>query len=291
MRRNTYTLEGPDGTSISFDNRSCYVLTSIDTGEISNDISSYEGASQYGKTITGRRYSNRTVTLTGHILADSKEQMRARMRALQKVVAPSHGFYLVADGQWRLEVTADSTLDFAQGWYLSNNTDMAKWQITGTCANPFWQGVNDIQASLATWTRDFHFPKVNPMGQRFTFGHRLKQRIVPVMSDSDVSCGMAITMEAIDGTIVNPMLENLETGERFQLRGTIPAGDKVDITTTFGSKSVRDKEGNNWLYKVDLTSDWLQMPPGLSRFRYEYDDDSTGSLRCTIKYTPLLIEV
>ena len=33
------------------------------------------------------------------------------------------------------------------------------------------------------------------------------------------------------------------------------------------------------------------MPVGLSSFRYDYDESSTGTLECDVHYTPQLIEV
>lgn len=291
MRKRTYKITNLDGTiAINFDNKT-YTKSLLDLGNIEANLSSYIGAGQAGQTITSRNYGTRDIEIQGYVLGDTEEEMKSRKATLQKVIVPTTDFYLVIDDKYKLRITATSTLQYETDWYL-NCELLTKFTIEGTCSNPFFETVGVQQASITGWVRDFHFPYCNPVGSKFTFGHRSTSKIVDLNNESEVETGMTIQFKAVAGTIVNPSLMNVNTGEQFKLNATISSGETVIVNTGYGTKSVRNvTTDENWLQHVSLDSTWLQMPVGHSSFRYDYDDGSTGTLECNVYYTPQLIEV
>ena len=291
MRKRTYKITNLDGTiAINFDNKT-YTKSLLDLGNIEANLATYVGAGQAGNTITSRNYGTRDIEIQGYVLADTEEEMKNRKATLQKVIVPTTDFNLVIDDKYRLRITATSTLQYETDWYL-NCEMLTMFTIEGTCSNPFFETVQEQQASITGWVKDFHFPYCNPVGSKFTFGHRSTSKIVDLRNESEVATGMIIEFKAVAGTIVNPVLRNITTGEEFKLLATIPSGDEVRVNTSYGEKSVRNvSEDENWLQYVSLDSTWLQMPVGLSSFRYDYDEESTGTLECNVYYTPQLIEV
>ena len=291
MRKRTYKITNLDGTiAINFDNKT-YTKSLLDLGNIEANLSSYVGAGQAGQTITSRNYGARDIEIQGYVLGDNEEEMRARKATLQKVIVPTTDFYLVIDDRYRLRITATSTLQYETDWYL-NCEMLTKFTIEGTCSNPFFETIGEQQASITGWIKDFHFPYCNPIGQKFTFGHRSTSKIVDLNNESEVETGMIIQFKAVAGTIINPSLMNVNTGEEIVINATIHSGEEVIVNTGYGTKSVRNTTLNkNWLQYVSLDSTWLQMPIGISSFRYDYDDKSTGTLECNVYYTPQLIEV
>ena len=292
MRKRSYKITNLDGTiAINFDNKT-YTKSLLDLGNIEANLATYVGAGQAGNTITSRNYGTRDIEIQGYVLADTEEEMKNRKATLQKVIVPTTDFYLVIDDKYRLRITATSTLQYETDWYL-NCEMLTKFTIEGTCSNPFFETVQEQQASITGWVKDFHFPYCNPVGQQFTFGHRSTSKIVDLRNESEVTTGMVIEFKAVAGTIVNPVLRNITTGEEFKLLATISSGDEIRVNTAYGEKSVRNiSEDTNWLQYVSLDSTWLQMPVGLSSFRYDYDEEeSTGTLECNVYYTPQLIEV
>lgn len=291
MRKRTYKLTNLDGTvAVNFDNKT-YTKSVMDLGSIEANLSSYVGAGQAGSTITARNYGTRDIEIQGYVLGESQEEMKSRKATLQKVIVPTTDFYLVIDDRYRLRITATSTLQYETDWYL-NCELLTKFTIEGTCSNPFFETIQEQQASITGWIKDFHFPYVNPVGNRFTFGHRSTSRIVDLRNESEVETGMIISFSAVAGTIVNPSLMNVDTGEQLKLEATIQSGEEVRVNTGYGTKSARNvSKDENWLQYVTLDSTWLQMPVGQSSFRYDYDESSTGTLECNVYYTPQLIEV
>ena len=291
MRRRKYMLTDFDSeVAVNFDNKS-YAVSSVDLGNIDASLSSYQGAGQYGKTITSRSLGARDISIQGFILADDAETMRSRKAVLQKIVVPTKDFWLVIDGKYRIKATAESTLQYSKKWY-QNNDLLTSFTLDAVCANPFFQTIEPKTANIAGWIKDFHFPYCNPVGEKFTFGHRSESKIVDLRNESEVETGMQISFKAIGGTIVNPWLENVETSEKLLLKDVLDNNEEVQINTAYGEKSIRNiTTGKNLLQMLDLNSSWLQMPIGLSSFKYGYDESSTGTLECNVTYTPQLIEV
>lgn len=291
MRKRSYKLTNLDGTiAINFDNKT-YTKSLMDLGNIEANLSTYVGAGQAGQTITARNYGTREIEIQGYVLGETEEEMKSRKATLQKIIVPTTDFYLVIDDKYRLTITATSTLQYETNWYL-NCEMLTKFTIEGVCSNPFFETIQEQQASITGWVKDFHFPFSNPVGKKFTFGHRSTSKIVDLRNESEVATGMIIEFKAVAGTIVNPSLRNITTGEELKLNATIQSGDEVRVNTGYGEKSVRNiSEDQNWLQYVSLDSTWLQMPVGLSSFRYDYDESSTGTLECNVYYTPQLIEV
>lgn len=291
MRRKSYKLTSLDGTvAINFDNKA-YTKSLIDLGYIEANLATYVGAGQAGSTITSRNYGTRDIEIQGYVLADNEDDMRMRKATLQKVIVPTTDFYLVIDDKYRLRITATSTLQYEPEWYV-NCELLTKFTIEGTCSNPFFGTIEEKQASITGWIKDFHFPYCNPVGEKFIFGHRSTSKIVELKNESEIETGMVIVFKAVAGTIINPSLRNVDTGEELVLNATMQNGDEVRVNTGYGTKSARNvTEDENWLQYVSLDSTWLQMPVGTSNFRYDYDEESTGTLECNIYYTPQLIEV
>lgn len=291
MKNRTYTLtDYNDSLAVNFD-RIGYVVSSIDLGNIDASLSTYSGAGQKGKTVTARSYGSRDVTIEGHILADDAESMKTRKAVLQKVTVPTSDFWLVVDGEYKILLTANSTIEYNNNWYR-NNEYLTSFTLDCTAYSPFFQTIEPVAANVTGWIKDFHFPYTNVSGSTFTFGHNSESKIMDLDNESEVETGITISFKAIGGTIVNPYLQDVDSNKKLQVNTTLTAGQELQVNTAYGEKSVKNTTtGTNLLYLLDLSSDWLQMPVGSSSFKYGYDDTSTGTLECNVTYTPLLIEV
>ena len=293
MKRNKYELTDLDGSlSVEFNNSNrAFVVSLMNIGSIDSKISSYSGAGQYGATITSRSFDTRDVEIQGHILADNAEDMRERKINLQRIVNPAQDFYLIIDGTYRLRLAATSTIQYEKEFYKHNDY-LTSFTIDAVASNPFFELLEPIEANLAGWVKDLHFPLTNPQGQRFTVGHRAESKIVDVYSESEVPTGMIIKLKAIGGTVVNPTITNITTKEKFKVNAALQANEELLITTSYGRKSITNlTTKENWLNKLDLDSSWLQMEVGKSSFKCEGEHSSTGTIECNISYNPLLIEV
>ena len=291
MKKRTYTLTDYNNTLAVNFGRVGYVVSSIDLGSIEANLSTYAGAGQYGQTVTARSYGTRDVTIEGHIMADDAESMKTRKAVLQKITVPTTDFWLVVDGKYRIQLSANSTIEYNKNWYR-NNEYLTSFTIDAVAYSPFFQTIEPVAAKVTGWIKDFHFPYTNESGKTFTFGHNSESKIIDLKNISEVETGMTISFKALGGTIINPYLQDVESNKKLQVNTTLATGQELVVNTAYGKKSVTNVTlGTNLLYSFDLSSDWLQMPIGTSSFKYGFDDTSTGTLECNVSYTPLLIEV
>ena len=292
MKRRKYSLANEDfTTAIYFDNE-YYTLSSFELESIDGNISSYAGAGQAGTTITNRQYGSRDATITGYVLADDEDSMRARKSQLQKLTAPTSDFHIIINGKYKMRLTAKASIEYKSEHYVHNEY-LTLFTIEAVAANPFFEPMNEVDAELSGWIKDFHFPFHNPIGERFTFGHKAPSKIIELENKGEVETGMVITFTAINGTVKNPALQNIDTQEKLEISKVLQSGESIEISTTYGNKYVRNADTKeNWLKYLSVQSDFLQMPIGVSNFKYSYNEDaSTGTLKCVCRYTPKLFEV
>lgn len=290
MKRRKYTITDYDGNfSVTFDNKT-YVTSLVDLGSIDANLSTYVGAGQNGETVTSRSYGTRDVTIEGHILADDADTMKSRKSILQKIIVPTADFWLIIDDKYKLQLTATATAQYSTDWYR-NCEYLTSFTIEATAYNPFFQTLAPISANVAGWIKDFYFPYANESGDTFTFGHQKKTKSIDLYSESEVDTGMIIKIKAIGGTLVQPFIQNVDTGETFRCLLTLQSGDELTINTGYGEKSIIYNGTTNALGAMDFSTTWIQMPPGASSFKCDYSSSSTGTAECNIYYTPYLIEV
>ena len=89
------------------------------------------------------------------------------------------------------------------------------------------------------------------------FGMRQPSQIITVNNIGDVACGCEIVFRAL-GTVINPELLNIDTGEYIRLLTTMNAGDEVRVYTHFA--------GNAWLVWMAQQKQtpfryWIQVQP------------------------------
>jgi hypothetical protein len=88
------------------------------------------------------------------------------------------------------------------------------------CPSPFFEALDEVRVELAAWIDKFSFPLEIP-ASGMELGQREPSQIIIVNNAGDVSCGCTISFTAL-GTLTNPEIMNVDTGEVFRLLKTIP---------------------------------------------------------------------
>ena len=158
-----------------------------------------------------------------------------------------------------------------------------QYSIPITCCNPFWkeetEARDDIAAWVPSWEFDFELPE-----NGIEMGYREPSVIVNVYNEGDVSSGMRIEFRAV-GTVVNPILLNLNTKEYIKMIDTtMVAGDVITINTGYGRKGVtltREGEEVDYFRHIDIDSTFMQLDIGDNVFRYDAESGASA-LEATI---------
>lgn len=276
--------------SITLGNSRPFILTKIEnTGSPQTTILSSKAPGQDGKSYHGSLLEERILPITGGIIGTDIEDMYKKRQELCSIFNPKVKgtlTYINDAGEHSIDVVVESSPSFK-----NKVSNMQEFLIQLYCANPFWTDIQESKEEVALWVGDFEFEfEISEDG--IEMGHRESNLIVNMFNEGDVECGMRIEFIAL-ATVVNPSLLNIYTKEYIKVKRTLQAGDKLIISTNFGSKRVeliRDNIAMNVFNYIDLNSTFLQLEVGDNVLKYDAES-GIDNLEMSIYYKPLYIGV
>ena len=250
--------------------------------DVKNTIYSSNSMGQHGDTYIGQRIEPREIDITGTINTRDKAQAYSLRRQALKVLNPElQGTltYVFGDFKRVIDCRVDSTPQF----YRKNV--LLEFNITLNCLNPFWREEAETKEDIASWVAAWEFPyEIDTEGM--IFGYREESVIVDCYNEGDVSTGMRIEFTAI-GTVVNPVLLNVDTQKFIKINVTMQAGDVIKINTEYGSKGAtltRNGITSNYFRYIDVDSTFMQLDIGDNIFRYDAED-GVNNVEVSIYYS------
>ena len=250
---------------------------------IDNTIYKTNSMGQHGDTYISQRYEARDITIVGHINSRDKDRVLELRRKVEKILNAELDAKLIYTYKDFVRVI-DCKVD-GRPLFKSSKVFM-QYSIPITCCNPFWreeaEAKKDIAAWVSSWEFDFEIPE-----EGIKLGYREPSVIVNVYNEGDVKSGMRVEFRAV-GTVVNPVLLNVDTQEYLKLIDTtMVAGDIITINTEYGSKGAtltRDGEVIDYFRHIDVDSTFMQLAIGDNVFRYDAESGVTA-LEATIYHS------
>ena len=247
---------------------------------IDNTIYKTNSMGQHGDTYISQRYEARDITIVGNINSRDKDCVLELRRQAEKILNAELDAKLIYTYKDFVRVI-DCKVD-GRPQFKSSKVFM-QYSIPITCCNPFWreeaEAKKDIAAWVSSWEFDFEIPE-----EGIELGYREPSVIVNVYNEGDVKSGMRVEFRAV-GTVVNPVLLNVDTQEYLKLIDTtMVAGDVITINTEYGSKGAtltRDGEVLDYFRHIDVDSTFMQLAIGDNVFRYDAESGVTA-LEATI---------
>ena len=250
---------------------------------IDNTIYKTNSMGQHGDTYISQRYEARDITIVGHINSRDKDRVLELRRKVEKILnaeLDAKLIYTYKDFVRVIDCKVDGRPLFKSGKVFM------QYSIPITCCNPFWreeaEAKKDIAAWVSSWEFDFEIPE-----EGIELGYREPSVIVNVYNEGDVKSGMRVEFRAV-GTVVNPVLLNVDTQEYLKLIDTtMVAGDIITINTEYGSKGAtltRDGEVIDYFRHIDVDSTFMQLAIGDNVFRYDAESGVTA-LEATIYHS------
>ncbi len=247
---------------------------------IDNTIYKTKSMGQHGDTYISQRYEARDITIVGNINSRDKDRVLELRRQVEKILnaeLEAKLIYTYKDFVRVIDCKVDGRPQFKRGKVFM------QYSIPITCCNPFWreeaEAKKDIAAWVSSWEFDFEIPE-----EGIELGYREPSVIVNVYNEGDVKSGMRVEFRAV-GTVVNPVLLNVDTQEYLKLIDTtMVEGDVITINTEYGSKGAtltRGGEVLDYFRHIDVDSTFMQLAIGDNVFRYDAESGVTA-LEATI---------
>lgn len=248
--------------------------------DVRNTIYTSSSAGQHGETFINQKIEAREVNVSGaYIKTKNKAQAMELRRKVLKILNPElEGklTYQFGDYVRVISCRIDGTPNFYKKQVLN------QFDISFSCLDPFWEEENETREDIASWVSALEFP-IEIEEDGMIFGYREESIIVDCYNEGDVSTGMRIRFTAL-GTVVNPILLNVDTQEYIQINETMQTGDIIEVTTDYGNKGatlIRNGEESDYFRKIDVESTFMELNVGDNIFRYDAQE-GVDALEVTI---------
>lgn len=259
------TYINSNGESLTIKQAKPYFLEKIDgTGSIRNIINTFKAPEQDGAFFVSSTLDMRNITLEGTILAeDASKAYELRKEFLRFFSPKKSGILSYRDRQISC-IVEEVTL------IVSVRERIPKFFLSLLCPSPFFELLEEVRQELASWDAMLEFDLEIPVSG-MEFGARQPSQIIALDNIGDVPCGCEIVFKAL-GSVTNPELLHLDTGEYVKILTTMSSGDEFHIYTHFAGKRVISIIGttqSNAFYLLDTDSDFFQLAPGINNLRYD----------------------
>lgn len=143
-------------------------------------------------------------------------------------------------------------------------------QISIICPKPYFKDIEDFVVFFSTIDPYFEFPfGISKKGVEFsTISTYVRKSII---NAGDIDTGVIIKLYAT-GTVVNPILYNVQDGTHLKLNITLQASDTIIINTNIGEKSItliREGISSNAMGYMQADSSWFVLTGGDNVFTYD----------------------
>lgn len=276
-----YTNERGEKIEFSIDSPYFVNVSNDVTGisDVKNKIYTSSSMEQHGETYISQKIEARDINIKGSIRATDRDKIVELRRKAQKVLNPAlQGTltYVYKNVVRVIDCRIDNTPIFNRKKVFCNFT------IQFYCSSPFWKETHEDTKNVALWVPTLEFELEIDEEDGIEFGYREPSVIVDVYNNGDVDTGMRIEFRAT-GTLYNPILLNVNTGEYIQINAKLIADDIVTVNTEYGAKDVtleRDGKIEDYYRNIDVDSTFMQLAVGRNVFRY--DADNINALEVTV---------
>lgn len=280
------TYINANGRSITLKQSRPYFLKKIDgTGNTRQTVNTFKAPDQDGAFYISSTLDMRNITLEGTVVANTPDEAYILRQRFLQIFSPKLRGTLLFRGRQITCVVEEA------GFTISTRQRIPNFFVSLLCPSPFFETPDEVRQELASWIPLFEFELELPEGG-MEFGMRQPSQIITVDNIGDVSCGCEIMFQAL-GTVTNPELLNIDTGEYIRLLTTMSAGEELRVYTHFAGKRVVSVNGStvtNAFSLLDTGSAFFQLAAGVNTLRYDASVNME-LLEVSIYYRPQFLGV
>lgn len=258
-------------------------ISGIESTEYS--IHTENNASEDGSSVYGKKVGDRRISLVFAI--DDLKNTEIYRQQLIHFFNPKFSLKLILNycytqAQIECEVSSFNFTTQSSLWdYLEANLDLL-------CPYPYFSDLDNFGKNIAAITGQFAFPLILPPAGKI-MGYKTLQQEVNLLNKGDVETGLEIRFTAKRGSVTNPRITNILTGEFIEVMKVMNRGDVITINTNSGKKRI-DLNGNNISKDINKLSTYFKIRIGDNLIRYEAEENYTN-LDVTLFYSPKYLGV
>ena len=280
-----------------------YQSEGIDWGNASAIHNTYNYPGQVGSSIYSSKINERDISITAWVYyvlsleerqklnrndwqAYAYEKIKKKKDVLSSVFNPMD-VLRISTGGYYIEGKPAASVKYSTK-DSDNNIYFCKFQVTVYCNNPMFKKETLVEKTVVGDTPAWSFPWILPQ-QGVIFGTRVNYLTLVIENEGNVAVGGKITLIA-KGTVVNPSITNIATGEKIVINKTLLAGERIVITTIDGKDrgvvGVVDGVEQNYLKFWNFDNVWLKFPKGTSLIEYMTENQAESRLEVIVEINP-----
>lgn len=252
---------------------------------LENEFYNVKNYNEDGTNVKSSSVRERNIVIGGRIRLDKQINRQKLIRFFN----PKHKFtlkYTNGDITRFIDCSVEKTPVISKSF-------LPEFMISFLCPNPWWY-TEEEKNEIAMWVGAFEFElEIDEDGDGIEMGYREPNNIVNVYNNSDTVSPLRIQFKAI-GSVVNPYIENVDTGKKVMIDAMLIGGDIVTVNTQRGNEYVtleRNGKTINYFNYVSLDTDiHLSVDVGDNLIRYDAAE-FVGNLEVTIYHTPQFVGV
>ena len=298
-----------NGNSITFgqttSSECLYKDDGVDWGSAPATHNTFSYPSQLGEYISSTSIKGRDISIMGYVyylpnevdkdnIAPSEmerycyNKMRKKKGLLNNIVNPNQAVRLEI-GDYYIEGKPSKSIIYGSD-ISSNNQHFCSFLITIFCNNPMFRKITLPNTVLSGTQPAFRFPLVFIQNKGIIMGIRSNYRLIAIENEGNVPTGGIIQIKS-NGTVVNPTLTNIVTGEFITVNKTMIEGEIIEINTNDGNEKgikgyINDEELNYFKY-WDFDNTWIKFPIGTTMIGFSTEEGDESLLEITITMNPL----
>ena len=276
-------------------------ITGLESSDLELNFS--DNALVDGSTMDGKRIKNRPIHIEA-TLRDDRNNETNRQRIIKFFNPKYSGKMTVNHSGIQRNIAYE-----LEGWnFVATNNVHNQLSIVVDliCPDPFMLNLDNFGKNMAHYTAQFHFPwhslavraankKQYPDKARglmlggVVTGYRTLHKEAVLANDGDVPTGIQIQFVASRGTVKNPQVANVKTGQFMRVYCDMAAGDVLLIDTD-PRHQVIELNGVNYYNHIDRKSEPFELAVGSNYLKYEADENYTN-LDVNLYYRPKYLGV
>lgn len=287
MDKRTFSLQFTKKDRVIYmGENSPYPILTIGGFEASDyEISFAANAMAHGSSITGIRIQERSLSVSFDV-PDSMD-FHIYRQELIKFFNPLEEISMIVDYNGIKREIFGRVEEFT--FSNSNLYERLHGNLSLICPQPFFLDLNHYGKNIAAKTAMFAFPFFIPRRRGRAMSYKTLKQNVSLPNAGDVETGIEMIFKATRGTVKNPKMEKLSSGEYMRVIVDMKQGDVLKITTNTGKKRI-ELNGVNVVQKIDRNSSFFAITPGDNILKYSADENYTN-LDVTLYYTPRYLGV
>ena len=285
-----------------------FVLDSIDWDAPSVETNVYRVPYQIGSMLSNVIVGTRKITIIGYIIANTmdintrgltweeyfqkqKEEIETNKEFLNDMISIYEEILIIVDGYY-LKGYPTQPVKYSDT-EEENNEVLCKFSIEIECFDPTFYKDSTV-VHLAYVSPMFHFPLIlteNKSDEYVVFGEVHKRQSALIENKGSIDVGCKIIIKAVGGSVINPKVYNVNTGEYVEFTGiTLSDGETLTITTETGNEnairhSLTRDTNESVIGFMKPGSDFFKVLRGSYYYAYSANEASMNNIDVTIEFT------